>query len=509
MTDYMRHKEKKPVLRTCRKTSDREKVAVRLSTVPDRPALYSPGRTSVNMSRTGGAQGHPREDKEGGVSTSSSSGFSLIEVLVASLVLLVGLIMISQFFASAAGRVLESDIRSVLHQVATQEIETIRAMPYSDVGTEDGHPQGVLEPEEDRSVDDLLVHIHREVVFWTDPSYEGPYPANYRRVTVTVSAPDHPKLAPVEMVTNVAGGAEGGTLDITVTNLRGEPVQDAALRITNDNLVPRVDIHSSAIKTDQNGRLVVPGLTPDLTPSYVVEASKPGYNSASTEGLVVEDGLPFTVVHLIIDLLADLRIKVEDTGGNPVEGLQLEVLGPEGFEESLVSASDWVVISGIRYSTDTDPYLVRLLAGQGYDPQDIEAVVEPGTTHDVVVVVPEGGPTTTTTTTEPPSTTTTSSTTTSSTTATTIYQNTLLVRVSALQWRWPWGWSERPLEGARVTLDTGASETTNSEGWVFFSDLEERVYGLTISKHFYRDYTDEVEVSGATELSVTLEPQWW
>lgn len=217
----------------------------------------------------------------------SQRGFSLAEVLVGGLVLVVGMVFIAQFFASAASRVLDSDIRSVLHQVATEDLETIRGMPYPDVGTTDGHPEGTLAPDEDRVVQNVTIHIHRDVIYWTDDSYEGPYPANYRRVTVTVSAVGRQGIQPVELVSNVAGGAEGGTLDITVTDVTGDPVEGAAIRITNTNLVPNVDIHSAALKTNNLGRMIVPGLEPDPTPSYVVTVSKSGYNTDFTDPAVV------------------------------------------------------------------------------------------------------------------------------------------------------------------------------------------------------------------------------
>ena len=59
---------------------------------------------------------------------SMETGFTLVEVLVAGLLLVVGLLMVAHFFTSVMGRVLESDVRSVLHQVASRS-GVIRGLP--------------------------------------------------------------------------------------------------------------------------------------------------------------------------------------------------------------------------------------------------------------------------------------------------------------------------------------------------------------------------------------------
>ena len=182
----------------------------------------------------------------------------------------------------------------------------------------------MLLADEDRTVSNLPIHVHRDVVFWTDPTYDGPYPANYRRVTVTVSLVGDTSAAPVELTSNVAGGAEGGSLDITVTDTHGNPVPNARITITNSNLVPNVNINSSALLTNSEGRLLVPGLKPDASGGYFVSASKSGYNTDRSDvGVVVNDGRPYSVVHLIIDELSNMVVHVVGSDGVEVAGLNL------------------------------------------------------------------------------------------------------------------------------------------------------------------------------------------
>jgi hypothetical protein len=426
-------------------------------------------------------------------------GFTVIEVLVAGLVLVVGLVMMSQFFASAMGRVLDSDIRSVLHQVAAEEIEQIRGLPYDDVGTTTGHPQGTLLAEEERTIQNgtvnMAVLVYREIIYWTDPSYTGPYPANYRRVTVIVSAVGQDHLAPVEMTTNVAGGAPGGTLDITVTDIGGSPVPDALITVTNNNLIPHVNISGTAFRTDSQGRMIIPGLTPDATPGYFVSVSKSGYNTDSTDtGCVVQDGLPYTVVKLTIDRLATMVVRVVDTEGTAVEGLNLSIIGPEGFNQTLVSSASGTTFADIRYSTDLDPYVVRLLPGQGYDEQSQSVILAPGSNREVLFTVPVGGPTTTTTTI--PTTTTTVTVPTSTTTTTLSGWGSLTVRVVRSD-------TGAALSGAWISLG-GINGTTNEQGYYTFSRLEKRTYEMVVTRNHYHDYQGTVVVNGAVTTQVSL-----
>ncbi|MCZ7663910.1 MAG: carboxypeptidase regulatory-like domain-containing protein [Thermoleophilia bacterium] len=422
-------------------------------------------------------------------------GFTLPEVLVSAFVLVIGLIFIAQFFSSAVGRVLDSDTRSLLHQVASEEIESIRALPYEDVGTVGGQPAGVLLPSEQRTVNSIDLDITREVIYIQDDSYSGPYPANYRRVTVRVGVHGDSRLAPVELTSNIAGGADGGTLDITVTDIQGNPVADARIVVTNTHLVPNVNIDSSAIRTDSQGHLLIPGLTPDATPAYVVTASKSGYNSDWTEpAVVVQDGLPYTVVQLIIDRLSTLLIHVVDGDGAAVAGVSLSVTGPRSYNETVqTDGTGTVTLADIGYSTSLDPYVIYLEEGQGYEPSSAEVVLDPGQNQEVTLTAVTLS---TTTTTVGGSTTTTTLAGSTTTTTTAPVLGSLTVRVLK-----PNG---DPLRNAEVNLN-GVKKNSNSEGYVTFTDLSFGDYPMEIKRRNYRDYQTTVTIDGSVLLTVTME----
>ena len=345
------------------------------------------------------------------------AGFTLLEVLMAGLIMVVGVFALAGFFATSAGRVLDSNTRSLMTNVAQQELETVRSLQYQDVGTVGGDPSGTLLSTENRTVEGRPLVITRGVIYWQDPSYSGPYPANYRRVTITVGLANQTRLQPVQLQTIVAGGATGGTINVTILNVAGAGVPNAQLAITNTNLVPTVNINAPAVHTNSQGKLQVPGLTPDPSGGYKVSSSLTGYYTATLKtGVVVGLGQPFTSVTMTMDQVSTLVLHVQDQNGVARAGVSLTIKG-------WVSASDnttWtfnqtattdstgaVTLPNIRFSTNTEPYLVqagstpdtRLALRSGQQALTVDHTVtvaagqipvqlDPGTSKDVYLVLP-------------------------------------------------------------------------------------------------------------------------
>lgn len=439
-----------------------------------------------------------------------AAGFTLVETLVAGLVLVIGLIAIAQFFASATKRVTESDVRSLLMQVANSEIENIRALPYKDVGTTTGSPPGAIPETSTQTEDGIEVNITRHITYVTDASYSGPYPANYRRVTVIVSASQHPELDPVTVSTFVAGGAAGGTLDITVTRADGTPIPDAHIVVMNETLSPQVSLTSSAQKTNTLGKLLMPGLTPGT--NYKVLAEKTGYNSAYKDGLTVVDGLPYCPVTLILEPVSTLIIRLIDPLAVPIPGKIMSISGPWDFNEEAITGADGTIrFDDLSYSPFPDGnYNVLLNPDQGYEPASTDISLPSGITLQVDLTAT---PLTTTTTPPPGSTTTTtgsSSTVTSSSTTTTTQPATTTTRLGSLQvtvvwshWTW-WGWWTEPQRNARVRLGGYPERQTNWRGQTTFNNIPTGTYTLTVTRDGFRDYNTTVTITGSNLITVEL-----
>jgi prepilin-type N-terminal cleavage/methylation domain-containing protein len=420
-------------------------------------------------------------------------GFTVVEMLVASVVLLVGLIALSQLFASSVSRVLDSDIRSVMHQVAAKEMETIRGLPYEDVGVVNGPVPGVLVASEVRNVDGVPLKIARSVVYQTDPSYTGPYYANYRRVAVTVSAVDAseqelPGIEPVVLTTYVAGGAAGGSILVKVQDSQGKPVEGAYFTIVNT--VKGVNLNSPDLVTDDVGSMLVPGLIVDSGGNYVVTAGKFGYSTDIATGFaVMEAGLQEVV--LTIDKVSSMRIRVvNQVTGLEVAGISVAVSGPGEYSATIVSSTGGVVLSGLRFSTDSDPYILSVAAGQGYVPQESSVVLPPDiTTEEVVLTIVPLSATTTTI----------AATTTTVPSATTTVVGTGSLRVTVLDSH------GHKLQNNRVaSVQLGAQLKSNSQNVVLFEYLRFTSYELTVSAAGYETNVQTVIITGANSITVLL-----
>jgi type II secretory pathway pseudopilin PulG len=418
---------------------------------------------------------------DGGRFGRSAAGFTLAEVLVACVVMLIGVLAIMGFFASSIARVLDSRTRSVLQQVATEDLEKIRALKYDDVGTTNGQPPGVLLAHEERTIQGVEVTIDRQVRFIQDASYTGPYPANYRRVAISVSEKGDNRLAPVEMTSNVAGGASGGSLNVTVQDSQGNPVPGVPIRVSDDHLVPHVNINDAATLTDSEGHLLIPGLTPDSTPSYVVTGTKTGYNTDdNAPGVVVNDGLPYTNVPLIMDRLSALIVHVLDPQGAPKPGVALTITGPKNF--SWTGASDsagTITLPDIRFAKSNDPYNVVVASGQGYEPVSKAVAVDAGTTKEESLTLAQMVTTTTTTPTAP-------------------RYGTLTITVVKDS-------NGQPIKNATVNLiNGGGAKNTNNSGQVVYSGVLYGDYPLSVTKNNYVTYSTTVTINGSVSLTIRL-----
>jgi hypothetical protein len=265
--------------------------------------------------------------------------------------------------------------------------------------------------------------------------------------------------------------------------------------VKNTHLSPNINIDDPAIRTDVQGHLLIPGLKPDATTSYSVVANKSGYNSDAKIGLVVNDGLPYTVVQLYCQPLSNLLIRVYDSLGQPAQGIQLRVTGPvapflplNGWlnpnpQVFTTGADGSVIIPYIRYSTDVDKYNIEMIS-PGYPSLDpTTCVLNPGITQTINWTLPA----LTTTTTLGPTTTTTLA----PTTTTTQLVN-LVVRVRRSS-------NNNSISNATVVF-RGQTQLTDSNGYAYFYNQETGPGALRVDKTNYASFSGTISlpVAGGT-----------
>jgi len=250
-------------------------------------------------------------------------GFTLIEALIAVFLIVIIFVGIVGAFVASMKILVQSKARATALSLANQRIEEIRNLPYDDVGTVGGIPQGEIPQTETRTLNGIEFTIKTTIIYIDDPfdgvAPDDPIPSDYKRVKVKVSWPTMIG-GEVTLISDISPkGIEttegGGTLLITVLNASGEPVGQAEVRVKNDQVSPSID---ATYLTDDYGNLLLPG-APASTEAYQVWVEKSGYSSQRTYSrteianplkphLSVYEG-ELTEASFAIDLLGSLSIE--------------------------------------------------------------------------------------------------------------------------------------------------------------------------------------------------------
>lgn len=220
-------------------------------------------------------------------------GFTLIEALL-SVVILGGVVF--AFFATLQRSSELSRValyRTFASDIAEQELEIASLIPYTDVGTVNGFPKGILADVKtvNRDGEDYTVTT---VVEYVDDEYDGDVfgccgkpvdtaPADYKVIEVKVCWTSFTCTAPVRATTTLAPpGLESdentGVLLVQVFDGNGIPVPLADVTVENTELIPAF---SYTTTTDIDGRLLLLNLEP-AQESYHITVGKTGYTSDST-----------------------------------------------------------------------------------------------------------------------------------------------------------------------------------------------------------------------------------
>ena len=250
-------------------------------------------------------------------------GFTLIEALIAVFLIVIIFVGIVGAFVASMKILVQSKARATALSLANQRIEEIRNLPYDDVGTVGGIPQGEIPQTETRTLNGIEFTIKTTIIYIDDPfdgvAPDDPIPSDYKRAKVKVSWPTMIG-GEVTLISDISPkGIEttegGGTLLITVLNASGEPVGQAEVRVKNDQVSPSID---ATYLTDDYGNLLLPG-APASTETYQVWVEKSGYSSQRTYSrteianplkphLSVYEG-QLTEASFAIDLLGSLSIE--------------------------------------------------------------------------------------------------------------------------------------------------------------------------------------------------------
>jgi prepilin-type N-terminal cleavage/methylation domain-containing protein len=259
------------------------------------------------------------------------NGFTLIESLI-SIGIFVILAMI--IYATTSALIRESRLyreNTTLSGIADQYLEIAHNLPYSQVGTLNGNPHGVLPDLANAAtttLNDTAYQMYYAVSYVDDPS-DGTAildtdtaPNDYRQIKFYIKN-DTTGVVSSFLSTIAPKGLEnlasGGALAIKVFDSLGIAVPYAAISITNTEITPKISLTRV---TDENGDWVEVGL-PNSSNSYHVVVTKNGDSTDQTYPITSENPNPtkpdatilngqVTQISFSIDKISNLTLNTVD-----------------------------------------------------------------------------------------------------------------------------------------------------------------------------------------------------
>jgi prepilin-type N-terminal cleavage/methylation domain-containing protein len=218
----------------------------------------------------------------------SERGFTLVEIVVGMVLLAIVTVPIAGVMTASVKAHEVAQERTLAEQAAAQQLEAVRALPYTSVGTIDGNPPGTLAASKTISAPGISATLTTKVSFVSDPTPTGFVTgADYKKVVVTVTDAKGKRLTQASTyVAPSSRGAYGGALAalvrVQVVDVAlNTPVVDAPVSLQTGPSAPRNDT------TDASGTVVFAGLTANPTSGstayYDVRTSPPGYETLADD----------------------------------------------------------------------------------------------------------------------------------------------------------------------------------------------------------------------------------
>ena len=351
----------------------------------------------------------------------SNSGFTVIELIVSVAIFCILAAGVLGSFAAISKTTKVAREKIVLSSLATNYLEVVRNMPYSQVGTINGNPNGSL-PDFTNAYSQIIggttYKIYYEVTFIDDPA-DGtvlagtdPYPADYKQVKMDILNTSSGLVT--SFLTNVVpSGLEGTTNDgailVQVIDSQGNPINGVNIHITYPTTTPTIILDRT---TDVTGQWIEVGL-PAAVNNYHIVVSKAGYSSDQTYQITKANPNPFhpdatvvngqvTKITFSIDYLSNLNIKTLDSLCQPLSGVNVNIKGTKligaatstppsdglyKFNQNFSSSAGLISLSNIEWDT----YTPVLLTGQSwivYGTSPIQKIdVLPGTTQTYTMIL--------------------------------------------------------------------------------------------------------------------------
>jgi prepilin-type N-terminal cleavage/methylation domain-containing protein len=345
------------------------------------------------------------------------NGFTLIEVLVGSAVFVLIAVTAYNSYVSLFKIINLNQYRVLAIDLANEQFEIARNMPYSSVGVQGSIPNGSI-PHTQTLTRGGTIFVVTTTVRNIDLPFDGTIggtpndlsPADNKLVEVEVSCSACNNMQPVSLVGQVAPknletASTNGALFIRVFDANGQPVQDASVHVVNIATSTTIVIDDV---TDASGMLRLVDVPPQAN-AYRITVTKSGYSTDRTYP-IGGSGNPspskpdatvllqqVTQISFSIDKLSSIHFSsvtpncevVGSFGFSIVGSKQIGTNVPKYSQNTSTNSSGILDLSSIEWDsytispTDTTRYL------SGINPLNPVAVNPDGSQNIQLIVVPK------------------------------------------------------------------------------------------------------------------------
>jgi prepilin-type N-terminal cleavage/methylation domain-containing protein len=218
-------------------------------------------------------------------------GFTLVETLVATAIFVSISVSIYAGFVNILKIMNIIRTKNVMTSIANEQFEIVRNLSYSNVGTVNGIPSGIIPQSKTVNRDNKVFTVETVVRNFDDP-FDGTFsgtpkdisPADMKLVELTITCTScDDNLAPISFTTRVAPknletASVDGAIVIKVFDASGSPVSGANVNVVNSSLTPAVNIND---ETDINGIYTIVDAPPSVG-NYQIIVTKDEYSTDRT-----------------------------------------------------------------------------------------------------------------------------------------------------------------------------------------------------------------------------------
>lgn len=313
------------------------------------------------------------------LSKENKSGFGLVETLVSVAIFLLVSVAAYGGFVQTMQAVQTLRIKNAATNLANEQIEIVRNLPYVDVGIVGGLPEGKIPREQTLTNAGIEFNVVASIRDIDDP-FDGQIgetpndlsPADYKLVEFNITCKDCPYEEELNYYTRVSSLAletqgNNGALFVRVFDANGDPIENADVNIQNNQQNPTINIDEV---TNNMGMFQIVD-APTGTEAYEITVTKDNYSTDKTYTVgSSENPIPnkphanvatgeVTQISFYIDELSDLQINTLRNTCETVSNVDFNVSGSKtiGYEtlktefDSQTNSSGEVYISDLEWDS--------------------------------------------------------------------------------------------------------------------------------------------------------------